>query len=411
MRESLKGLTVIDLTQVVSGAVTSMLLAESGAEVIKIEPLTGEPYRRTGYEIANGDGTTNLNIMRFSRHKRSVALNLKDSRGLELLCGLIPQADVIIENFRPGVLARLGLPGTRIKQLNPKIVYTTVSGFGHDDVLPSPLRDLPAYAIVTEAMAGLMHLAGDGRGAPVWLGFAMADIFAGVLAYAGTILSLYERSIQGRNFGRVDVAMFDGAVFMNDLALAALSVMGEVMGPGQYSLQSPWGPFPCKDGYVVIAVLEQHQWEALCDAIGNPDLAEHPDLRSGRMRSRYHDELVAPAVGAWTKQRAKQEAAETLIARGVPAAPVMNAAEVAESPQVQAREMLVDIADPIAGQHRVVGNPIKMSGDLPNSEPSPIPMLGEHTFEVLSARLGLSRAEIEQLESEGVVRSSARRGA
>src|ERR1700754_1457664 len=223
----LAGLRVIDLTQVVSGAVTTMLMADFGAEVIKVEPIDGEPYRNSGYPLRGEEGETNLNILRYTRGKKSVALDLKATEGKEILRGLLREADVLVENFRPGVLARLGVDRAAIEQINPALVYTTVSGFGHDDLHPSPYRDRPAYAIITEAMSGLTHLAGDGQGPPVWMGFAMADIFAGTLAFSGTLLSLLDRQHGDRR--RVDIAMYDAGLLMNDLAIAAQSVAGETL--------------------------------------------------------------------------------------------------------------------------------------------------------------------------------------
>lgn len=404
MRQTLEGLTVLDLTQVVSGAVASMLLAEAGADVIKVEPLQGEAYRRAGHMIENERGSTNLNIMRFSRRKRSIAIDLKSAEGAQLFSRLVTEADVLIENFRPGVLARLGFSRDRLEELNPELIYTTVSGFGHDDVVPSLYKDTPTYAIVAEAMAGLMHLAGDGEGPPVWMGFAMADIFAGTLAFSGTLLALLER---GREVAarRVDIAMYDGAVLMNDLAMTARSVLGDVMGPGQYSLQSPWGPFPCTDGYVVVAVLNSHQWQALSHLIGRPELGEDPRLADGQGRSHHHRDLVEPAVTAWTRGHTKAQAADALVAAGIPSAPVRDAAEVAKCDQVHARQMVTTVEDPVIGPIDLVGNPIKMDGDIADSEPPRIPQLGEHTRDVLRDVLHMDVDEIDELESSGVIRS------
>lgn len=401
MKRSLEDLVVVDLTQVVSGAVTTMMMIEFGAEVIKIEPPGGEPYRHAGYPIRNAEEETNLNFLRFSRGKKSVTLDLKTEGGRRVLRELISRADVLVENFRPGVLARLGFPHEELERINPRLIYTSVSGFGHDDLLPSPYRDRPAYALITEAMAGLTHLAGDGDGPPVWMGFAMADIFAGALAFAGTMMALRDREHSGRG-RRVDIAMYDGAVFMNDLAMVSHAALGMVMGRGQYALQSPWGPFPTTDGHVVVAVLAERQWASLCEVIGRPELAADERLSSGRARSAHHDELVAPAITAWTAPRSKAECADALLAGGVPAAPVNTSADVAACPQVAAREMLVDVEDPVAGALKLVGNPIKMD-DAPAPESRRIPRLGEHTEDVLGGLLGLGAEEIERMHAEGVL--------
>jgi crotonobetainyl-CoA:carnitine CoA-transferase CaiB-like acyl-CoA transferase len=398
-RLPLSGVRVVDLTQVVSGAVTTMLMADFGAEVIKIEPPTGEPYRKSGYEIFSDAGETNLNILRFTRGKQSVAVDLKSSEGQEILRRLIERADVLVENFRPGVLARLGFDRQELERINRTLVYTSVSGFGHDDLYPSPYRDRPAYAIITEALAGLTHLAGDHAGPPVWMGFAMADIFAGTLAFAGTLLSLMDNEKAGR---RVDIAMFDASLLMNDLAIAAYSIVGETLGPGQYLLQSPWGPFETSDGYVVVAVLMNEQWRALCGVIGRDDLADHPELRTGVDRSRAHETLVAPPIAEWCRGRTKDECSDLLTAAGVPAAVVNTPAEAMTSPQTAARDMLLEVDNQVTGPVRVVGNPIKLDA---NREPinGSVPGLGRDTVAVLTGQLGLSEDEVTQLLDKGVV--------
>ena len=399
MTQTLAGVTVVDLTQVVSGAVTTMLMAEFGAEVIKVEPPQGEPYRNAGFPISNDQGETNLNILRFSRGKKSITLDLKTEGGRRILSDLIAKADVLIENFRPDVLPRLGFGRDEIESLNPRIVYATISGFGHDDLFESPYRDRPAYAIVTEAMAGLTHLAGNGRGTPVWMGFAMADIYAGTLALSGIALALKERAETGLG-RRVDISMYDASVFMNDLALATYSALGTVIGPGNYTLQSPWGPFVTADGHVVVAVLAEHQWVALCDVIGRPELLADERLSAGWGRSKHHDDVVEPAISSWTSMRTKAECTEVLLARGIPSAPVNTAADIAACPQVAAREMLVDVQDDVAGTVRLVGNPIKLDGEDGLAERR-IPRLGEHTNHVLSSLLDLDEEQIASLAAEG----------
>lgn len=398
----LSGLRVIDLTQVVSGAVTTMLMADFGAEVIKVEPIDGEPYRKSGYRISTAAGETNLNILRFTRGKKSVAVDLKAPQGRKVLHDLLRDADVLVENFRPGVLARLGFDREAIEAANPDLVYTTVSGFGHEDLYPSPYRDRPAYAIITEAMAGLTHLAGDGNGPPIWMGFAMADIFAGTLALTGTLLALLGKDKHRQARRRVDVAMYDASLLMNDLAIAAYSVAGETLGRGQYLLQSPWGPFRTSDGYVVIAVLTESQWQRLCEVVERPELGEDERLSSGVLRSQHHADLVAPALEAWCASRTKEECTDLLTARGVPAAPVNTAAEAIASPQTAARHMLIEAGNGVAGQVRVVGNPIKLDGAADGAA-THIPVLGEHTAEVLADVLRMDREQIDELVRSGAV--------
>lgn len=399
----LTGIRVVDLTQVVSGAVTTMLLADFGAEVIKIEPIGGESYRKSGFEIRGEVGSTNLNILRFTRGKKSLAIDLKAEAGRSILRDLLTDADVLVENFRPGVLARLGFDPATLREINPSLIYTTVSGFGHDDLYPSPYRDRPAYAIVAEAMAGLTHLAGDGEGPPIWMGFAMADIYAGTLAFSGTLLSLLDRGRGDRR--RVDVAMYDAGVLMNDLAIAAQSIANVSLGPGQYLLQSPWGPFRCSDGHVVIAVLSEAQWQKLADLIGRPDYGTDPRLDSGRKRSEQHDALVAPAIEHWCASRTRDNVTDALTAIGVPAAPVNTAEDVIRSPATKAREMLVEADNAVAGRVEVAGNPIKLGGAAGEAGGAArhIPVCGEDSIDVLTRVLGKDRSEVARLIDAGVV--------
>ena len=392
----LNGLTVIDLTQVVSGAVTTMFLSDFGANVIKIEPPHGEAYRVSGYPIARDADETNLNILRFSRDKRSVVLDLKSAAGRGVLAELVSRADILVENFRPGVLGRFGFTAEDLKKLNPGLIYTSVSGFGHDDIYASPYRDRPAYAIIVEAMAGLTHLAGNEDGLPVWMGFAMADIFAGVLAFSGTLLELLN---QDRRGGRVDISMYDGAIFMNELAVICQTVLGEVMGRGHYSLQSPWGPYPTADGHVAIALINEKQWQALCALIGRTDLSADHRLTSGKGRSVLHHDVVEPAIAAWTSPRKTADCMALLLENDIPAGPVNTAEDVVNCPQVAARQMLIDVEDDVVGSFKIVGNPVVVGERAPVV--GRIPRLGEHTTSVLKEMLDLDGAALQSLQERG----------
>lgn len=398
----LKDVKVIDLTQVVSGAVTTMLMADFGADVVKIEPPQGEPYRSSGHTIRSEEGETNLNILRFSRGKRSVTLNLKSPEGRRVFDRLIATGDVLVENFRGGVLAKLGYDTERLRELNPGLIYTSISGFGSNDIFPSDDGDPPTYAITAEAAAGLMHLAGRGEGdPPQWMGFAMTDIFAGALAFSGTLMALRDRESTGIG-RRVDIGMFDAALFMNDLPIAMYSVLGEIAGPGQYALQAPWGPYRTSDGFVVIAALTARQWSALCEVIGRTELAHDDRLATGRDRSRRHDDLVRPAIEAWSRTLTKEEASAQLLARDVPSAPVNTAAEAVAQPRVGERDMLIEVEEPIVGRQRLVGNPIKLDGLPRRDTPPRVPQLGEHTNDVLTD-LGCTSDDIKELRRVGAL--------
>jgi crotonobetainyl-CoA:carnitine CoA-transferase CaiB-like acyl-CoA transferase len=390
----LNGLRIVDLTQVVSGAVATAYLGQLGADIIKVEPPGGEAYRRSGYPLAGEHGSTNLNFLRFSAGKRSIVLDLKAPDGRAVLESLLSTADVLVENFRPGVLAKLGFSAEQLRRDYPALIYTTVSGFGHEDLYPSPLASSPAYAIVCEAMAGIMALNGDPDGPPTWIGFAMADIFAGTLALAGTLTALYRRRDTGRG-GRVDISMFDGAVTMNELAMAYHFATGEDMGRGSYSLQAPWGSYPASDGWVVIAVLTEQQWRGLCRVLDAPDLAGDERLGDGRSRARNEDELIRPVLEKWTAERTRAELVALLGEAGVPAAPVNSASDVAAHPQAAARQLFEDIEDPAIGRARVVASPLKLDG-VAVQPGRRVPALGEHSREILG-EVGYSDEQIDSL--------------
>jgi len=353
----LDDITVLDLTQVVAGPMATMMLGDFGATVIKVEPLDGEPYRKYG-QVSSGE---NINFSRFNRGKKSVSLNLKTDTGKEALARLVKESDVLIENFRPGVLARLGFSWETLHDLNPRLIYATISGYGHDDLFPSPYMNKPAYALIAEAMGGITSMAGQADGPPVWLGFAMSDIFAGSLALSGVLIALREQA--RTNVGkRVDIALYDGAVLMNDLAMAVYSETGQALRRGSHGLQAPWGIFPAAGNqYLCMTVLSDEQWYALVNLIGDKTLLTDERYSSGARRSQHQIDLDE-IIGAWMGQQSLDECLQALERAGIVSAPVASAADVFNSPQTSAREMLVRVSRVGRKDCRVVGNPIKISG-------------------------------------------------
>lgn len=400
----LTGIRVLDLTQVVSGPACTMLLADLGAEVIKVErPDGGDPYRQEGRVVSNERGSVAVNFLRLNRNKQSVTINLKDEAGRDLLRRLVARSDVLVENFRPGVLERLGLGWPELRAANPRLVYASISGFGHDDLLPaSPYSSLPAYAIICEAYAGILHLVGEAPDRPPhWLGFALADLTAGLMAVIGIFGALRRRDATGEG-QRVDISMYDAAMFMNDQAITLQSAVGEVMTRGPYTLQAPWGLYPVRDGYVAIAVMGERQWQGLCRAIGREDLAGDPRCASGSLRAEHMDDVIMPVLGPWLLARDRREVTEILQRHDVPSAPVHTAADLFTCGHVEARHMLVPFDHPVAGTVHTVGNPVKISGHQ-GGRATPPPELGQHTDQVLTGLLGLDDAEIARLREGGVI--------
>lgn len=403
MGAPLTGIRVLDLTQLVSGPAATMLLADLGAEVIKIErPCGGEPYRREGRILQNNAGSVSVNFLRFNRNKRSLTLNLKQETGRRLLKQLVQVSDVLVENFRSGVMKRLGLDYESLQEVNQRLIYASITGFGSEDMMPSPYSKLPAYAIISEAYAGLLHLVGEGpEQPPHWLGFALGDIAASLNAVIGIVLALYDRERSGRG-RRVDVSLYDSAIFMNDQAIALYSATGEIMQRGSYRLQAPWGVFPVSDGYVVVAVMGDEQWRNLCQAIGRLDLAEDDRCRTGELRALHMEELIRPALEKWLRNLKREQAVRVLQAHEVPSAPVNTAADLFACPHVSARHMLVPFEHPVVGTVSTVGNPVKLS-DLPRVAASPPPELGQDTDQILQSLLGLGDDELKELRRECVI--------
>ncbi len=398
----LKGLRVLDLSHVVAGPYCSMLLADLGAEVIKIErPRMGEMARTLGPFVTNSRGEkASGTLLRLARNKRGITLDLRKAEGKRLFLDLVKISDVVLENFVPGVMEKLELGYPVLKETNPKIIYASISGFGHEDLYPGPFVDRPSFNLIAQAMGGLMEITGDPDGPPFECGASVGDIFPGLLTAFGILLALKIRETTGAG-QHIDTSMYDGMISLNERAILNYYLTGVIPRRGKEALLMPHGAFRTKDGYVAIAVFTNEQWEGLCRAMGREDLAADPSLKSGIERAKK-GAFLRPIIEEWTSQRGKNEVTELLLAQGTPAGPVQNAKDILECPHAKARKMIVEIDDPIAGKIKMAGNPLKLSMV---SEPplNPPPLLGQHTQEILSALLRMSSAEIERLKTEGII--------
>jgi CoA:oxalate CoA-transferase len=398
----LDDLLVLDLTQFVAGPYCTMLLADAGARVVKIEPPgTGEPYRQVGPELEPGGTGTRGYFLRMNRGKESLTLDLRDPRGRDVFLRLAGRADVVVENFKAGSLDRLDLGWERLHACNPALVYASISGFGHRDHLPGPFADWPAFAIVAEAMGGIMQRIGEADCEPHWSGVSLGDIFASVLASTGILTAVHERARTGEG-QHVDISMYDGMISLNERAIFTYAATGQELERGTEPEFAPFGAFQARDGYVVVGVVTNDIWQRFCAALERPDLASDPRLAGGQGRSAHLDEVIRPAIASWLERRTRREATEALVRHQVPAGLVQTAADILDCPQALGRNMVVEFDYPGAGRQRVAGNPIKLSGDLDAPVRRP-PLLGEHTEAVLGELLGLSGPELEGLRDEGVV--------
>ena len=392
---ALEGLRVLDLTRVLAGPYATMILADLGADVVKIElPGVGDDARSFGPYL-HGESAY---FMSLNRNKRSMTLNLKSPRGKQVFCELVPQFDVLVENFRPGTLEKLGLGYETLRDLNPRLIYAASSGFGRT----GPYSRRPAYDAVVQAMGGLMSITGQAGGAPTRVGTSIGDITAGLFTAVGILSALQARAHTGQG-QVVDVAMLDCQVAILENALARYNVTGEIPRPqgNRHPSIVPFEPFETQDGQLMVAAGNDALWKRLCDALERPELAADPHFETNPLRNTHYAEL-RPILAEIFQQRTTADWQTLLETAGIPVSPINNIAQVSEHPQVLAREMLVKLAHPVAGEMTVPGIPIKLS-ETPGTLRTAAPVLGEHTEALLAEFLHYTPEQITELRSEGAL--------
>jgi crotonobetainyl-CoA:carnitine CoA-transferase CaiB-like acyl-CoA transferase len=399
----LSGVRVLDLTRVLSGPFCTMLLADQGAEVVKVEePGRGDDARHLGPPFR---GDVSGFFVSVNRNKKSLTLNLKAERGVDLLKQLVRRADVFVENFRPGVAERLGIDYPALSAIRPKLVYASVSGFGQT----GPYRERPGYNIIVQALSGVMSTSGpsgkpDGEpgGEPYPIGVSLGDIPAGMFAAFAITTALYARERTGRG-QYIDVSMLDSLVAMMENPIVRHGMTGappEPFGRRHPSI-TPYGIFDAADGPIALAVGNDRLWLGLCEAIDRPDLAQDARFETNASRTENAQALYA-LLGDLLAQRPASVWVQLLLAAGIPAAPVNTVADLFEDPQIEARGMLPRVEQPGAGSIPVCGMPLRLVGQ-PEPTYGPAPRLGEHTREVLSGWLGTSDADLASLRREDVI--------
>ena len=392
----LDGLTVLDLTRVLSGPYCTMLLADMGARVIKIEhPERGDDTRGWGPPFVSGESTYFLSV---NRNKESVTLDFKTPEGREVLDALIERADVLVENFRPGTLDRLGLGYTDVRSRNPQLVYVSISGFGQT----GPRRQEPGYDAAIQAEGGLMSITGDANGPGYRLGVAIADITAGMFAAYGTSLALFAR--QRSNQGQlVDIGMLDSVAALLTYQAGIHFATGgipERLG-NRHPTVVPYETFEATDGEFVLAVGNDALWRKFCIVAGLEEIVADPRFATNSARVQAYDEL-RPLLERALRTRSRQTWIEDLTAAGVPCGDVRNIAQVLADPQLAAREMVTELEHIVAGKIRVLGIPTKLS-ETPGTVKNPPPALGEHTDKVLEELLDINQAERSRLRQLGAI--------
>lgn len=391
----LEGVRVLDLTRVLAGPFCTMLLSDLGAEVVKVErPGSGDDSRAFTPFV----GGESAYFMSINRGKKSITVNLKHPKGKELILRLAKFCDVLVENFRPGVMEELGLGYSVLREVNPRLIYASISGFGQT----GPYREKPAYDLIIQGISGMMSITGPDADHPTKVGSSIADIFAGVFGAIGILAALRAREVTGRGQW-VDVAMLDSMLAVLENALAryfATGVPPRPMGNRHPSI-APFSSIKASDGYVNVACGNDELWRSFCEALGLKPLLEDPRFSTNSKRVEHMDELER-AIQERTSSMKVEEILGKLEAAGVPCGPINDVSQVVRDAQVLAREMIVEVLHPKAGRVKVPGVPIKLS-ETPGEVKSPAPLLGEHTDEVLSSLLGLSSEEISALRREGAI--------
>ena len=396
MSRPLTGITVLDLSRVLAGPFCTMVLGDLGARVIKVEhPRTGDDSRAWGPPFVNRESAYFLSI---NRNKESIALDFKQPRGLAILKELIARADVLVENFRPGTLAHLGLEYESTSKQHPRLVYCSISGYGQT----GPRRDLPGYDAVIQAEGGLMSVTGPPEGAAYRLGLPIADLVTGMWAAQGVLTALYSRSHTGHG-QYVEIAMLDAVASLLTYHATGYFVTNTV--PGRYGNGHPsivpYDTFSARDGQIMLAVGNDQQWRRFCDIAGIPEVAVDPQYATNPQRVVNRSTLI-PILERLIASEDRDYWIERCATAGVPCGSVRNIAEVLVDPQLAARAMIATLHHQAAGDIRVVGSPIKFSGHSEPEYAAP-PTLGEHGEAILMQDLGLSRAQIEALRSENVI--------
>jgi CoA:oxalate CoA-transferase len=392
----LGGIVVLDLTQFLAGPYCTHILADLGARVIKIEPPTGDPTRSIPPHFV---GDTSAYFLSVNHNKESVVIDLKDPEGVKIFFRLAQKAHIVVENFRPGVLARLGVDYSRLSSLNPSIVMCSITGFGSD----GPYRDRPAYDIIVQALSGGMSLTGEPGGHPVRAGIPIADLAAGLFAVAGVLAALLESRATGR--GRnVDIGMLDCQVSMLSYLAAYYLTSGDVpglQGRGHVSIPT-YRAFTCADGVdIVVAANTEPMWRSLCEVVGRSDMLTDSRFLSNAERLAHKEPLWVALEEAF-RERSSHQWLGQLHQAQIPAAQVNTVDRTLGDPQVRHRNMVVDATSPDGVLGQFVGDPIKMAG-MPGEVIWP-PKLGEHTRAVLEHLVGLDGTEVSDLARSGTIK-------
>jgi crotonobetainyl-CoA:carnitine CoA-transferase CaiB-like acyl-CoA transferase len=390
---ALDGLRVLDVTQVMAGPFCAMLLADLGADVIKVEPPSGDSTRQMPGAVAGDSPSFNA----VNRGKRSIVLNLKTSGGRDAFVRLARSTDIVIENYRPGVMAALGLDYPTLSALNPRVIYASISGYGQT----GPSRDKGGFDLIAQGVAGIMSVTGEAGGAPVKAGVPLTDLSAGLFAAVGILAALESRHRTGVG-QHVDTSLVDAGVALSVWeATEYFSGIGVPQALGSaHRMNAPYQAIRCADGFITLGAANERLFRRLCDVLGHTEWTTMPEFADNASRVRNREALAA-RIESMTAEQPRSHWLALLEANDIPCGPINDYAQVFADPQVLAREMVVEVDHPTLGHLRTLGSPLKMSGTPPDVRRR-APLLGEHTDAVLR-EAGFRDEEIAALRHVGAV--------
>ncbi|RLC70785.1 MAG: CoA transferase, partial [Chloroflexi bacterium] len=394
MAKPLEGIRVLDLCRYLAGPFCCLLLAGMGAEVIKIDRPGGEPDRMLGPFAPNGQ---NFGTLSLARNKKSITLNLRSARGMEIFRGLVKRSDIVTDSFSPTAKQALGLDYPTIREINPAIIAASISGFGQY----GPYSERRCFDPIAQAMSGAMSMCGFPGDPPTRCQVPYVDFSTGLYAALGILLALRHREKTGRG-QEVDISLMDTALSFTAHALAEYKLLGEKYEQiGNHSRYNASDLFRAKDGWVFISLVSNPLWQRFLQATGMEELQSDPRFSDDLARYQNRD-VLDPIIGGWVAQRTVKEAMDILEKVGVPCGPVKAVTELLDDPHVQARETVVDVDCPQIGKVPLFGMAIKLS-ETPGDLKTPAPLLGEHNEEVYCGLLGFGREELAELEREKVI--------
>ena len=393
MKQALTGLRVLDFTQVMAGPFCAMLLGDLGAEVIKVEAPGGDSIRK----IAGGQDNESPGFWALNRNKRGIVINLKDARGREIVRALSLRADVLIENFRPGVMSSLGLGYDDLREAAPSLIYASISGFGQT----GPYAQRGGFDLVAQGMSGIMSVTGEPCGAPVKCGIPVTDLGAGLFAMQA-ILAAYIYRLKTGEGQYLDTSLLETGIALSVWESTEYFSTGETPQPvgSAHRMFAPYQAIRCADGYINLGSANQRTWERFADAIGKSDMISRPDYKGNSDRLKNRKVLIED-IERVTVQKSREHWLSTLERASVPCGPILDYSEVFNDPHVLIRGMVQQMVHPVGGQIKVTGSPVKFS-ETPAVTRRPAPLYGQHTAEVLG-EIGVTPAEIDRLAGENVI--------